>query len=503
MAQIPTPILDYSNKDFDSIRARLFNLISSVFPEWTSQSVSDFGNILVDLFAFVGDVLGFYLDNHALESKISTATQRRSLVSLAKLLNFTPSGATAATADCLITLASVPSNDVTFPAGTIARTLAVTNPVEFQLLSDAVIPSATNPPQITTTVENSKTFQEVFPVTGLASQQVTLGETPFLDNTETVSAGNGAYTKVDNFLDSTSTDRHYTVAVDQNNRARITFGDGTLGELPTGTITVSYRTGGGSAGNVEAGTIQRLVGSFTDAVGTTVIPSITNALAATGGGPRDGIETIRQEAPQSLRVLNRTVSREDYEINARRVPGVARALMLTSNEDPRVAENAGNLYVLPTGGGQPSTALIDLVNTEVTVTFPNTLTFSVSVSGPVYDTVNVETTVFFSSTATKATAAAQIRTNLAAYFAPTLTDGSENPNVNFGYYYQAAGQGADASVPFSDIFNVIRDTTGVYKIRDQNGLFLNGVARDVAIGVDRFPELGTVTIVDGDTGTAV
>ena len=42
-------------------------LVESVFPEWTDHEVAGFGNLLVEMFAFVGDVLGYYIDNQGRE----------------------------------------------------------------------------------------------------------------------------------------------------------------------------------------------------------------------------------------------------------------------------------------------------------------------------------------------------------------------------------------------------------------------------------------------------
>src|ERR1700694_5225033 len=100
---------DYTDKDFDSLRLRLENLVRSVFPEWTDFNVANFGNILLELYAFVGDVLAFYQDSEAGESRIATATQRKNLIALTKLLGFRPSGARAATVDAVFTLAAVPT----------------------------------------------------------------------------------------------------------------------------------------------------------------------------------------------------------------------------------------------------------------------------------------------------------------------------------------------------------------------------------------------------------
>jgi hypothetical protein len=147
---------DYTNKDFDSLRLRLQSLVRSVFPAWTDFNVASFGNILVELYAFVGDVLTFYQDSQARESRLLTATQRKNLIALTKLLGFRPAGARAATADEVFTLAAPPSSPVTFTKGTIVRTASITTPVAFQLLGDVVIPAGATPPSAIGTVEHSE-----------------------------------------------------------------------------------------------------------------------------------------------------------------------------------------------------------------------------------------------------------------------------------------------------------------------------------------------------------
>ena len=51
------PSVDYTDKDFDALRERLIALLQSVFPEWSAFSVAGFGNILLEMYAFVGDVI--------------------------------------------------------------------------------------------------------------------------------------------------------------------------------------------------------------------------------------------------------------------------------------------------------------------------------------------------------------------------------------------------------------------------------------------------------------
>jgi hypothetical protein len=495
---------DYTDKDFDSLRLRLQNLVRSVFPEWTDFNVASFGNILVELFAFVGDLLVFYQDNQARESRIATATQRKNLIALTKLLGFRPAGARAATADVVFTLAAVPAAPVTIPRGTRVRTASVTEPVVFQLLEDVTILAGANPPSATGTVEHSEPQEELFASTGLPNQEVALPAAPFLDGSAIVSAGNGGYTEVPNFLGSGAADRHFTVVVDQNDRATVRFGNGTSGVLPSGTITVRYKTGGGAKGNVNAGTLTKLDGSFTDDNGAPAHVAVTNPQPASGGADRQTIAQIKALAPESIRVLSRTVSREDFEINARRLPEVARALMLTSNEDAGIPENTGILYVIPRGGGLPSQALKDAVKHQVTVVFPSTLTFQVSVQDPSYLPIDVQATVFLRQGANAGVVRAAIQKALADFFAVSLPDGTPNPSVDFGFNLKDAEGNPAGEIALSDIFNVVRDVAGVRKIGDgPDDFLLDGAREDVPIDVREFPVLGAVTLLNGDTGLSL
>jgi Baseplate J-like protein len=512
MPLLPTPIVDYSAYDFDSLRARLYALISATFPAWSEQSVASFGNLLIELMAHVGDVLGFYLDARARESRLTQATERRSVVALAKLLGYAPEGATAAQTDVVFTLARAAAAPVPISEGSVVRTLGAA-PVDFQVLESLTIPAGAL--TATATVEHSTTHFEAFAASALPNQEVQLRESPFLDlalheggvvgPAEYVAADNGVYTRVDHFLESGASDRHYTLVVDQQDRARLRFGSGIAGQLPTGTIYVQYKTGGGPSGNVDPHAIRRIAGSFVDTSGNAVQLSVDNPARATGGKPRKSRAEIQAEAPARLRVLTRTVAREDYEINARRVPGVARALMLTSNEVPSVGENRGQLYVVPHGGGKPSSALKQAVYTMCTRTFPNTVTFQLSVLDPAYLTVNIHATVFPVKGANLKLLDAAIRVALYEHFQLTIDEGTEderpNPNINFGFYAaQTSSGGFDGQLALSDLQNVVRDVRGVRKLGDGiNDFLLNNGHRDLKVQAHQLPRLGMVTLIHGET----
>lgn len=500
-----SPTLDYTDKDFNSLRFRLRNLVRSVFPEWTDFNVANFGNILLELFAHTGDILTFYQDNQARQSRITTATQRKALIGLVKLIGFTPATATAATVDVTISLATPPAGTVTFPAGTFIKTQDISAPIKYQLLEDAVIAAGANPATVTVSTENSTTVDESFISSSVPNQSIQLGSTPYIDGSLVLTAGNGAYLQVDNFLDSTPTDLHYTVMVDQNDRATVKFGNGVNGATPIGTISAEYKVGGGSAGRVEQNTLVAFdQTTWQDSLGNIVLPTVTNANVSSGGTDRQSVAQIKERAPATLRVSNRSVAREDFEINALRLPAVARALMLTSNEDSSISENTGKLYVVPVGGGLPSTDLKDQVFNQITVVYPCTLTFDPTVNDPIYRVVDIVVKAYFRKGVVKATAAAAIRANLTTFFAPQNADGTANTNVDFGANIKDSNGNITGELALSDVFNVVRDTDGVRKIGPSDTDFLlNGVHNDIVLTVKEFPQLGTVTIVDGDTGTAL
>lgn len=493
--------LDYTDKDFDSLRVRLFNLISSVFPTWTARQIANFGNLLIELYAHIGDVLFKYQDNQSGESRWSKATQRKNLIAAAKLIGFEPATATASQVDVTISIVGgAITSDVPISAGTVVRTKSKSNPVEFRILTSQVI-QAGSASISGVTAENSEPQEDVSVSTGVPNYQFVLPSIPYLDGSLAIIAANGVFEEVDDFLDSTSTSRNFTVTVDQNDKATVRFGDGTNGAIPSGTITYSYKTGGGAAGVVEAGTVTVIEGAFQADDETVVQLSVTNPEASSEASDRQTVAQIRQLAPLSLRVLNRTVAREDYELNALKLTDVSRALMLTSNEDSSIGENSGYLFIVPRGGGQPTQDLKDRVLEQVTVTYPNTLTFNVTVSGVSFVSVDVYARVRAAAGQNKETLKTRIETNLQTFFAESSSDGTPNELMGFGYDFRDETTDLTGILALSDVRNIVRDTVGVKRIDDAVSSFtLNGEASDVELLLREFPELGTVTIIDDETG---
>jgi hypothetical protein len=87
---------DYTSRDYFSIKEDLLARAEQVLPEWTSRDSSDFGMLLIDLWAYMGDILHYYVDKAAQESFLETSTQRESILALANILDYIPAGRTPA-----------------------------------------------------------------------------------------------------------------------------------------------------------------------------------------------------------------------------------------------------------------------------------------------------------------------------------------------------------------------------------------------------------------------
>ncbi len=154
------------------------------------------------------------------------------------------------------------------------------------------------------------------------------------------------WSNVRDFSSSSSGDRHFVFdAV----AGEVRLGPGVRG--PDGSLQVygatpqkgaqlrvrSYRTGGGSRGNVARGVITVLKSSIP------YVARVVNRRAAAGGVDGEDIENAKVRGPILLRTLGRAVTTEDYEHLAREAaPEVARVHCVAAGD----GADAGSLRVL-------------------------------------------------------------------------------------------------------------------------------------------------------------
>ena len=90
----------YINKDFSSLRNRLIEYTKTYFPNtFNDFSPSSTGMLFMEMAAYVGDVLSFYVDNQIQETYIQRARQTGNIFNLAYLLGYRPKVTTAASVE--------------------------------------------------------------------------------------------------------------------------------------------------------------------------------------------------------------------------------------------------------------------------------------------------------------------------------------------------------------------------------------------------------------------
>lgn len=148
-----------------------------------------------------------------------------------------------------------------------------------------------------------------------------LSTTPVIDDSVSVTVNNEMWTEVASLATSASDEYAYQVKTFASGVTTVLFGDGSFGSLiPTdATIEVSYRTGGGSSGNIETNTIKTSVMGVLSSTTSPVSIEISNS-TSTGIGGKDAetLEEARVNIPYHARTNDRGVTLDDYQTLAGR-----------------------------------------------------------------------------------------------------------------------------------------------------------------------------------------
>jgi hypothetical protein len=111
------------------------------------------------------------------------------------------------------------------------------------------------------------------------------------------------------------------VEMESDGHAHLRFGDGVRGRRPAGgtRFSASYRVGNGTAGNLGAESLGRVVTAEAGIAG------VRNPLPAAGGTEPEPLDQVLLDAPHAFRVQERAVTEADYAAIAQRHPQVQRA----------------------------------------------------------------------------------------------------------------------------------------------------------------------------------
>lgn len=416
-----TPSIDYTSRDFEGLRQSLLDYAAQAFPEWSPGSEGDFGVLLLEMLAYVGDVNAYYVDRAQREAHLGTASQRGSVLQIANLLGYVPSNGTPATGSVTLETAE-DGTPASVPAGTRLATDYVPDidgQIIFETNEEVVVPGGGGTVTVTVTEGETKTEDSVGESDGLPDQGFQLASPNVYDGTVRIYVADEEWTEVGNLLDAEPESKVFQARVDQNGYTWIYFGDGLNGAVPALGLRISgtYRVGYGGKGNVEAG---RVVGIYDSTLtGVTIQTDPTNNTRSTssamiGGSDPESTEVIRLNAPRAFQTRQRAITLEDYENFALAVPGVAKAKAICGTF------SSVTLYIVGPNGSAPSQDLLDRVTEElgrrtlanVSVTVGSTQFIPINVGSEI-DPVTVEVWPNFSRSAVERSAEQALESYLA------------------------------------------------------------------------------------------
>jgi hypothetical protein len=458
--------IDYTSQDFADLVSDLQSYVSSNdrFPnaDFNEGSILQ---LLIELFASVGDRIFASLDRLANETNLVTAKRLRNIINLSRgNYGYIPKIRTPAIG--IVEVVPV-SGSIFIPRGTIFST---SFGVQFYSVSDfTVSPSFTN-----VTVCDSLFANVSFVSTGLPNQKFKLNNTPYSSHpNQLVIINSQTWTRVDNFFGSTPSSTHYMVITDDLENGCIVFGDGVNGLIPIANvgIFVEYYYGGlGAFGNVPANSVV-----FAD-LNTSVNYTLTNSNAITGGSDSERTYEIVGNAIRYYSSVTVTVSKQDVVNNAMSITGVSRAVVRSSDDSIVYHDNYCYLYVVP----DPLYVFNDIKN-DIKDYFiyvrPLPLTMNVVVKEPIYVTVKLICTIYVSRNFDFQRVIDTVGFELSKFFDPnTLYPDNINYTLNF-----------NEPVRWSKVLDLIHSVESVKYIQN---FYFDGYScgQDVPIGLIEFPK---------------
>lgn len=317
--------LNYTNQDFWSMKTRLIEFTRQKFDKEFSDFVeSSLAIMLIENWAFLADTLSFKMDQIANEIFIDTVTEAENAFRLAKLVGFTPQPPIAARTLWTATLNNPVLTDVYIPApfdlkiSTGNKQLSIelfpadadNNPIFDQ---DILIPAGGVVNASIVGLEGITRLLETNG-NGTVAQTITLEEFPVIYDSVRVQVDGVLWSQVDYFTDSQPR-REYRLEFNSNYQAFVIFGNNRAGLIPSqgSKISITYRKGGGSIGNIISGTIEKQTIINVPGLSFSVPIGLRNYTKGEFGYDGDTIEDIRTKLPAWVRVQNRAVTGLDYK----------------------------------------------------------------------------------------------------------------------------------------------------------------------------------------------
>ena len=314
--------LDYSRYNFDVLVEQLQNRLKEQ-DVWKDMYRSSTGQMLIELFSYVGDMISYYIERTAQESYIRTARRRSSVLNLVKVLNYSPRRRVSATGILTFSISATHSKNIFIPKYTECETAAG---IKFVTSEDAVILAGSTETGVTAVQGEAVTVSIVS--SGGDDQELSIEDEKVENTVLELFVEDELWEKVDSFIYAESDSKYYVVRNELDDTVSILFGNSVYGKAPAEgeSRVVKYVRSDGADGNVfSSGLVTTVNSTLYDSDEATMDVDVTNADVLIGGVARQGTEDIRYSAPRVFSTGDRAVTKDDFDIILNNYPGVANA----------------------------------------------------------------------------------------------------------------------------------------------------------------------------------
>ena len=311
--------INITNLDFDSIKSTLQTYLGnqSQFTDYNFNG-SVISSVL-DLLSYNTYYNSFYLNMVANEMFLDTALKRSSVISHAKLLNYTPRSSICPSAIVNITVTGGYNSNFSIPKYTVFQSEAIngTN-YQFVTLDSFSVPAVSNiatfnslklyqgqPVSYTFNVDPVGNPSFIFKLPDGTIDLSTLNVVVYPNSQSTTFS---VYNLATDYMSLDETSNVYWVQESLDGYYEIYFGDGILGSKLSASniVIVEYLTTSTiNANGAKSFTLMDKLQHYSSFSITTIQP-------ATGGQAKESIDSIKFQAPKSFSAQNRAVSKEDY-----------------------------------------------------------------------------------------------------------------------------------------------------------------------------------------------
>jgi hypothetical protein len=330
--------LEISALDFDQVKANLKTFLQNQkeFQDYNFEG-SGFA-VLLDLLAYNTHYLAYNTNVVANEMFLDSADLRSSVVSLAKMLGYTPTSPRAPIANISILINNASGTSITMSKGTVFTTSVDGTSYQFVTNADHTITPSSGvynfsginiyEGSLTTykyTIDSSDPDQR-FLIQSNRADTSTLKVKVQNSSADTTTA---TYSLATGITELTSTSKVYFLQEVEDGKFEIYFGDGILGQsLSDGNIVileyiVTNTTGANGASSF---TLSGSIAGFSDV-------TITNNSVAQGGSVGQTKESIRYNAPLQYARQDRAVTTSDYETLVQELYPNAQSVSAWGGED--------------------------------------------------------------------------------------------------------------------------------------------------------------------------